>query len=1065
MKKLTSVLIVAGGLLAGLTAQATPYASCITNSGNTVYFDLNEAGGNVTVTYEDHSTNANFNGVTTGLNLPAGYQSFDLTGHSGYSISVFKSGSGAPTVTTTIARGSARGLAVNQNGASKYFGYVYSAIGGAGVVMQNADGSGVLNGNGLNPAGFWGVTSFSPNKLSVAPDDYVLVGDFSAGSGGVMRIDPTFTTGQLLLAGQGQQINHGSAESRPLLTGTIGTDAKLFVVDGSFVTPYNQIFQYNLGTGSYDNAQLPWSNQPDLIGTNINPAGLIGYNDAGGFGFYSGLSRASNGYFYVTVQRQNHSNPNMQVYAPDGATLLWSSFFKRNNTNADWLLDITTQLAENLSAPSDSALSPDGRYVAIVHIDNHFTILTMTNDVFGGGIPDITTAYLFAGPGTAGNGRGIAWDAAGNLWMSSSGLGSVYQYSLGRTATAVTSGNITGPTNFTLISPTEADITPSQSVAAQSNPYGYPTSATNVITRTGDVSSPVIVKFTLSGTAPAGSYTTSVTNSVQFLAGQTSTNLIITPVSDGVPRPTTTVIVTLVTNGTSQYNVGFQNQATTFIINTATPQLVVTPGGAKMYNAYSNDYSSISVTRWGNTNVAITSAVFTYGGAAVNGTDYTPVSTTVAFNAGDVTKTVRIAKPLINGQPPVHTATPTYVGDKTFTVAIPSGTGYNTYSSNNAATLTIVDAAYPPSTVLYSNPLTDPNDAANWTITALAGDQTASPDNNVDFGYDLTSNNGQSGANGLITRPPNGATAALRVTANKQFGGQANAVNLYPSATFSGNYAVRFSMYISQAQTIGSSAEGPLFGINHDGLETNWWYAAGTLTGGPWTADGVWYWVDAWAGGYSSTLGDYMEFTGISNNIPNSGWRRPAISTATSFQNIFKDPEDFTTVNTASNAVAGLPSNASPFVKPTLVGNWADVEINTSNNIVTLNINHSQIFSMANTNSLFQSGHLMLGYEVPNAENGSVDAAVYFSDLKVVRLASAIAAPTITSTAVNGASVVINFTSPNGSDTTSSFTVRNVAVVTGTFTDTPATITGGPGTFQATLPVSGSTQFYRIHHN
>ena len=147
MKKLTSVLIVASGLLAGPNRSGRRHgASCITNSGNTVYFDLNEAGGNVTVTYEDHSTNATFNGVTTGLNLPAGYQHFDLTGHSGYSISVFKSGAGAPTVTKTIARTGARGLAVNQNGASKYFGYVYSAIGAAGVVMQNTDGGGVLNG-------------------------------------------------------------------------------------------------------------------------------------------------------------------------------------------------------------------------------------------------------------------------------------------------------------------------------------------------------------------------------------------------------------------------------------------------------------------------------------------------------------------------------------------------------------------------------------------------------------------------------------------------------------------------------------------------------------------------------------------------------------------------------------------------------------------------------------------------------------------------------------------------------------------------------------------------------
>ncbi|MGZ4974392.1 MAG: hypothetical protein ACXWDN_16655, partial [Limisphaerales bacterium] len=145
------------------------------------------------------------------------------------------------------------------------------------------------------------------------------------------------------------------------------------------------------------------------------------------------------------------------------------------------------------------------------------------------------------------------------------------------------------------------------------------------------------------------------------------------------------------------------------------------------------------------------------------------------------------------------------------------------------------------------------------------------------------------------------------------------------------------------------------------------------------------------------------------------------------------------------------------------------VEVKTSNNIVTLTINKQQIFSLANTNANFQSGKIMLGYETPSASvspGAGLDAAVYFSNLKVVSLASAtVGAPTITSTTVNGANVIINFTSPNGADTTTSFTVQKVAVVDGTFADTAATITGGSGSFQATLPASGSTQFYRIHHN
>jgi hypothetical protein len=211
-----------------------------------------------------------------------------------------------------------------------------------------------------------------------------------------------------------------------------------------------------------------------------------------------------------------------------------------------------------------------------------------------------------------------------------------------------------------------------------------------------------------------------------------------------------------------------------------------------------------------------------------------------------------------------------------------------------------------------------------------------------------------------------------------------------------------------------------------------------------------------------------MEFTGISNNIPNSGWRRPATTTYASFQNAFKNPEDFTTVNTSSNAVAGLPANASPFVKPNAVGNWADVEIINSNNIVSLYINKQRIFSpFNNTNTLFQQGYLMLGYENPaaSATGAGNEAAVYFSGLQVVSIATAAHPPTITSTSVSGGNVVINFSSPDGTDTTSSFTVQSTSVVTGTFTDTAATISGGAGSFQATIPVSGGIQFYRIHHN
>ncbi|MGZ5527374.1 MAG: Calx-beta domain-containing protein, partial [Limisphaerales bacterium] len=731
MKKLTSVLILAGGLLTGLTVHATPFASCISNINNNVYFNLNEPGGTVTVTYENGTTNANFNGSTTGLNLPAGYQHFDFTGHTSYNISVYKAGNGIPTVVTNIARGAARGIAANVRGNSPYFGYVYSEIGGGGVVMMRSDGSSPVPGAALKPTAnnFTWSGNYQEYFISIAPDDSVIISDFTSPSqGGVIWANPQMTTANLILqndagliSGDTADFNHGDAESRAILTAGLGNNPTLWVIDGSYGNgssiPYNTIMAYHLGTANFANGTLPWLGQPDIIGASVNPSNLAG---GGSTGFFrDGFAIGTNGYIYLTVDRNNLSNPNLQVYASDATTLLWSSFFTNSQGQLkDYLITGTQQLPESGLAAAEMALSPDNRYIACIHDDNHVTIFSMTN-----GIPDVSTEYLISwtnSTSTTTAGRYVCWDAAGNLWVASPGLAVVDQITTGRTGTAITSGNASGPTSFQVLTPTEIDITSVQALAPQANSYpNYPIASTNTITRNGNISSPLSVPFTMSGTAPNGTYIVSVTNSINFAAGQSSTNVVVTAVTDGIPRPTTTAVMTLVDNGSGQYIVGFQNQATTFIVNTATPQLTVANAATSMYKAYSNDYASISVTRIGDTNVAVTSAAFTYGGAAVRNTDFASISTTVAFAKGDLTKTVKIAKPLVNGQIPVHTSNPIYTGDKTFTVTIPSGTGYNTYSSNNVATLKIIDNAYPTASVLYANPLTDPNDSANWNITAL----------------------------------------------------------------------------------------------------------------------------------------------------------------------------------------------------------------------------------------------------------------------------------------------------------------------------------------------------------
>src|SRR6185295_17369018 len=94
-RTLALLLTLTGLSLCSYVARCTPYASGISNNAGTISFYLNEGGANVTVVYEDSSTNATFNGVGT---QTAGIKSFTLGAHTSYTIYVSKTGSGSPNL-------------------------------------------------------------------------------------------------------------------------------------------------------------------------------------------------------------------------------------------------------------------------------------------------------------------------------------------------------------------------------------------------------------------------------------------------------------------------------------------------------------------------------------------------------------------------------------------------------------------------------------------------------------------------------------------------------------------------------------------------------------------------------------------------------------------------------------------------------------------------------------------------------------------------------------------------------------------------------------------------------
>jgi len=1090
MKKPKTIGSILRGVAAGLAvlscvsvARAHPYASGVTVSGGNVSFILNESATDIKVLFDNNTTTNDLGAMA------AGPHSFALGAHTNFSISVFKLGPGVPTTISPNTNENPlvdfvapRGVSVNRNPQRKNFGRIYVANAanagdsirtvGKGVYVLNADFSdGMGYGNTAQPASLpsgtaWGTSpNYAPYKLYVGPDDMVYVGDagfynssYTCGEPvWMMNSDLTTVSGVFGYIGQpggstGVDANAGPCISTPFVTGSLATgDLVLTCMFWNYTAPDDSqlyhVFQYNIGSGpigpGMDNI---WTGMPTTL-PNATPYGTIA-------GVVQDVCIAPNGNIFVNQGRGADSSTSLYVYDSTCQNLLWSSYEAGNGHDP-------------LVSTYGIAISPDGEYLAGAVTTSSFKLCKLTN-----GVPDLSTLTTNA-THVGNNSRAIAFDAANNVYITgggqnySGGKNLLEVFSLGLTTTAITSNDKTGTNgSFQLIvPPTTVSVVATVSEASQAGP----TPGTFQLTRAGQaLSQPLTVNISLTGTAGSDSYTVSPSvgsgsvKSITFAPNETTTNITITPINDGVSRLTTTVILTV--QGGNGYTSVAPGAGTISIQNIGPQQLAVTGAAIPtMYKAFSNDYSSFYVQRMGDTNApAYTASSFTYAGTAVAGTDYTLPSVTI--NPGDVTVSVRI-KPLVNGQLPLGNNT-VYTGNKSAIIGMASGSGYTAAPSSQTATLTLLDNVSPPgAAVLYSNPLTDPADVANWSITS--GNIYQSSDYDVQFGYDLST-----APNGPIGFPPRGSGYGLRMTANKGGASASAGVNAYPTnVSFGGNYSVRFQMNLIQGSQVSTYNEGALFGINHTGTNANWWATDVPGGSGTWQSDGIWFWVSSTSGGVLA--GDYFGFTGAAK-LPNTGWSfmsgsGPFSRTASFFTGAFKTAVFSTMAGYTTPAPAsGIPANCSPAFNsysstPNPQGNWADVEIKQLNNVITLLIDQTPIFVYTNLTA-YTNGFLMLGYDDPVSDIGISDAAVYYANLSVVSLPPL--ALNITGIAIsNSTNVVINFTTTDLEDLSSAFVVLGSTSVTGTSAPVAATITPvGPGAFQAVLPKTAPMAYYRIRH-
>lgn len=574
------------------------------------------------------------------------------------------------------------------------------------------------------------------------------------------------------------------------------------------------------------------------------------------------------------------------------------------------------------------------------------------------------------------------------------------------------------------------------------------------LTRTSS-GTPLTVTYKISGTATNGVQYQTIANTVTFAADATTTNINIFPIDDGIPLPTTTVIVTLQSG--PGYGAG-GSAVVSISDNDPTTIDVSTPSGSQAYGRYTNtdimggtgnnDFIPFTITRRGKLNTGSDLTVnLSYGGSAVSGQDFTPVAS-VPLADGSVSNVFYVS--------PVDD--PGVTTNRTLTCTVAAGTGYAVGAG--PASGTIVSAHYPAAPVILSDDLTSPNDSTNWNITYGCGDPF---DNSTDFSADFGMTLANAAGSIPIPPPPGGNANALHLTCNKNgtpsSGGAVNAY--YTNVFLSGNYAVRFNMNIIQGQI--NQTEGAMFGINHSGSLSNWWYGSGFLTNATWSSDGIWYWITAQTGGAGA--GDYLEYTGNGGTNNNTGWQRLATKSAASFAQVFKEnPGPFTGIDsTGVNLTPGVPDNTTPALGYN-ASTWADVEIKQTNNVVTLSINHTPIFVYTNK-TVWTSGYLMLGYSDPFSSVGSSDAGVYYANLQVVDLGPT--KMTINNLSINGNNIVIKFTSSNPEDSAASFSLVSAGPLTNTYAPVTATIISlGQNQYQATTAYTGDAQqFYRILHN
>lgn len=577
------------------------------------------------------------------------------------------------------------------------------------------------------------------------------------------------------------------------------------------------------------------------------------------------------------------------------------------------------------------------------------------------------------------------------------------------------------------------------------------------ITRTGATDQPLTVNFELTGAGVRGEGATAGDYFVRVGGAAVPTANAVT-----IPAGAASVVVEIVPNNDTETELG---EAVTFNIAAGDGYALGTGRGgtftiadneptvvnisvldyAQMYEGLDpvadtyRDRIRFTLERRGDASTGF-EVNLGYAGTAT-ASDYSQVAT-MRFEPFQVIRQVEL--------PPLNDTA--VEGEETIIVSIAPGQGYTagTDPLTSGATATIVDDDLGAETVLWSDNFSN-SSLDNYTIR-FASANPESADYTADPAYVYS-------AVGIPQAPSStveDGTGFFMLVNKRSEGtvGQAAGLNAYPNGqSFSGNYALRFDMYLI-LNNAAATTEHAVFGLNHDGAHVNWFSQSGTGVPIGTEFDGIFAAVITDAS--ASAPGDYLLMS--APTVTRGTILGPTIletRTAATLTDVFHNPP---------YRFAGSPANA--FSSGTK--SWAQVELSQVGNVITLKINNTVIFSHENTGGP-SVGNIMLGIvDAYNSVPGTLadrTGAVIYDNVRVVRLEDTTPSEIrITSTRLEGGNLVIEFTS-TGNEQPSAFKVfssTNVASGYAEDTAATATIAATANGYRATIPATGAGRFFLI---